>query len=79
MKPLSKEPTNTPRSDSSEPLTIENLRTCKGYENLSDAEALEIVASLKALVSILVETTLKQTICTDNQQIVYLDKQKRAA
>ncbi len=79
MKPRSKEPTTTPGSDSSEPLTIENLRTCKGYENISDAEAKEIVTSLKTLVSLLMETALKQTSYIDNQEVVYLNKPKRAA
>jgi hypothetical protein len=62
-----------------EPLTIESLRNCKGYENLTNEEATDIVNSFKTLVTIMVETHLKNNIIIDNQQVVYLDRQKQQA
>lgn len=62
-----------------EPLTIESLRNCKGYEHLTNEEANHIVNSFKTLVSIMVETHLKNNIIIDNQQVVYLNRQKQEA
>ena len=62
-----------------EPLNIQSLRNCKGYENVSDAKLTEIVNSLKIFASILVTSSLNNTICIDNQQVVYLNKQTKAA
>ena len=60
-------------------LNVKTLRLCKGYENLSDAQATEIVNSLKTFASILVNTHLKNSIVIDNQQVVYLKQQNKAS
>lgn len=68
-----------PDTERKEPLTIESLRNCKGYEHITNEEATHVVNSFKTLVSIMVETHLKNNIIIDNQQVVYLDIQKQQA
>ena len=62
-----------------EPLTIENLRACEGYENISELEANTIIESLKTFAEIVISTYLKNNILIDNQQVIYLNSQKQEA
>jgi hypothetical protein len=63
-----------------EPLTPEKVRKTPGLENLSDQEALEAIESIKRLVAILFETACQnQSICIDNQHVVNLNQQNKAA
>jgi len=63
-----------------EPLTPESLRKGKGLENLSDDEAKEAVGSIKKLAAILFEMAChNETTCIDNQQVVHLIEQNKAA
>lgn len=63
----------------SEPLNIQNLRLCKGYEQLCDEGANELVISLKTFAEILYASVTNKNNIIDNQQVVYLNKQKKAA
>ena len=63
-----------------EPLTPESLRKGKGLENLSEEEAKRAVDSIKKLAAILYKMTLQnESSCIDNQQVVHLDQQNKAA
>lgn len=63
-----------------EPLTPEKLRKTTGLDNLSDNEAEEAIDSIKKLAAILFEIAChNQTICIDNQQVVHLKEQNKAA
>jgi hypothetical protein len=63
-----------------EPLTPETLRKGKGLENLSDEEALKAIDSIKKLAAILFEMACNnETTCIDNQQVVHLKQQNKAA
>jgi len=63
-----------------EPLTSEKLRKTPGLENLSDQQADEAINSLKKLAAILFEMAAhNETICIDNQQVVHLKQQNKAA
>jgi hypothetical protein len=63
-----------------EPLTPDLLRKGKGLENLTDVEALEAIDSIKKLVAILFEAACyNESICIDNQQVVHLKQQNKAA
>lgn len=63
-----------------EPLTPEVLRKGKGLENLTDDEALKAIDSIKKLAAILFEMACRnETICIDNQQVVHLKQQNKAA
>lgn len=62
-----------------DPITVESIRACKGYENLSDEEAADMVFTLKTLAEIMVTSYLKKNILIDNQHIVSLNSQKQEA
>lgn len=62
-----------------EPLTIENLRACKRYENLTDEQITGIINSLESLIEIMVLTYLKNNSIIDNQQVIYLNHQDKQA
>ncbi len=63
-----------------EPLTIERLRKGPGLENLSDLEAAEAIDNIKKLASIFFEMACQnESICIDNQQVVYLNQENKAA
>jgi hypothetical protein len=63
-----------------EPLTSETLRKGKGLEKLSDEEALKAIDSIKKLAAILFEMACQnETTCIDNQQVVHLKEQNKAA
>ena len=61
-----------------EPLTIEKLRTFKGYENTGDGEAAEILESIRQLAFVLYgavkNTPVNSTNIIDNQLVVHLDR-----
>ena len=63
-----------------EPLTPETLRKGKGLENLTDEEAVKAIDSIKRLAAILFEMAChNETTCIDNQQVVHLKQQNKAA
>lgn len=63
-----------------EPLTIEEIRKRPGLENLSEEEAKQIIQTIKNLASLFFEIAcLKDTICIDNQHVVSLDQENKAA
>lgn len=63
-----------------ERLTIQKIKDRPGFENLSDEEAKYIIQTIKDLASLFFEITcLKDTICIDNQHVVSLDQEKKAA
>ena len=59
------------------PLTIEKLRTFKGYENTSEQQAVEILESIGQFTLILygavINMAVSNTNTIDNQLVVYLD------
>ena len=59
------------------PLTIEKLRTFKGYENTSEQQAVEILESIGQFALILYGTVKNMPVdftnTIDNQLVVYLD------
>jgi hypothetical protein len=76
LKTLLEERKNAKR----EPLTAEKLRKTQGLENLSDQEALEAIETIQKLASIFFEIgCLNQPTCIDNQQVVHLNQQSKAA
>lgn len=63
-----------------EPLTPEKLRRRHGLEHISDDEALVAIETIKKLAAIFFEITChKEAICIDNQHIVHLNKENKAA
>ena len=64
-----------------EPLTIEKLRTFKGYENTSDEQALEILESIGQFALVLYGAVknmpVNNTNTIDNQLVVHLDRNFR--
>jgi hypothetical protein len=63
-----------------EPLTAQKLRGTPGLENLTDQEASEAIEAIQKLAEIFFEiASQNQTICIDNQQVVNLDQQNKAA
>ena len=64
-----------------EPLTIEKLRTFKGYENTGDQQATEILESIQQLALILYvsvkNTPVNSTNTIDNQLVVHLGRDPR--
>lgn len=63
-----------------EPLTPEKLRRRPGLEQISDDEALAAIDTIKKLAGIFFEITCRnQDICIDNQHIVHLNKENKAA
>ncbi len=55
------------------PLTPEKLRELSGLTQLSDEQAEKMVQSINLLVKILYDSVkAKESICIDNQQVVYL-------
>lgn len=63
-----------------EPLTPDVLRKGKGLEHLTEEEALKAIDSIKKLAAILFEITChNEPTCIDNQQVVHLEQQNKAA
>lgn len=63
-----------------EPLTPDKLRERPGLKNLTEAEALEIIQSIKTLAALFFEIAcLKKPTCIDNQHVVGLKEEKKAA
>ena len=63
-----------------EPLTIETIRNRPELENLSDEEAKQIIQTIKDLAFLFFEIAcLKEPICIDNQHVVSLNQEKKAA
>lgn len=63
-----------------EPLTHQKVKATKGFENLSDQKAEEAVDTIKALARLLFEIHCsKEVICIDNQQVVSLNPENKAA
>ena len=64
-----------------EPLTIEKLRTFKGYENTSEQQAVEILESIGQFALILYGAVKNMPVdftnTIDNQLVVYLDSDSR--
>lgn len=62
------------------PLTIEKFRELSGLTDIADDEVEKAVQSIQLLVKILYDFARKDnSICIDNQQVVYLKEQKHAA
>ena len=63
------------------PLTIEKLRTFKGYENTGEEQAVEILESIGqfalALYGAVKNMPFNYTNIIDNQLVVYLDRDSR--
>ena len=61
-----------------EPLTIEKLRTFKGYENTSEEQAVEILESIGqfalALYGAVKNMSVNNTNIIDNQLVVHLNR-----
>jgi|GEM_PF-1471861 hypothetical protein len=51
-----------------EALTIENLRTFEGFENVSDEEAMEIIRTIDTLCRIVQAYLMNQGIDTNNNK-----------
>lgn len=63
-----------------EPLTPERLRTRPGLENITDDEALNAIDTIKKIAAIFFETACQlEATCIDNQQVVHLKQEKKAA
>ena len=61
-------------------LTLEMVRSRPGLEDISDEEAKQIIQTIKDLASLFFEIAcLKDTICIDNQHVVSLNQEKKAA
>lgn len=61
-------------------LTTERLRNTPGLENLSDLEAAEAIDTIKKLAAIFFEIACQnEPTCIDNQQVVYLNQENKAA
>lgn len=68
------------RKGKSEPLTPEKLRKRPGLENLTDEEALMAIDTIKKLAAIFFEIAChKEVICIDNQHVVNLNQENKAA
>jgi hypothetical protein len=63
-----------------EPLTVEKLKRRPGLESLTDAEALQAIDTIKKLAAILFATACrKEASCIDNQHVVHLNQENKAA
>ena len=66
-----------------EELTVERLRQFPGMENLSDERANKIVITLNALATVLYNISKRSanngTYFVDNQEIVHLNNENKAA
>ena len=61
------------------PLTIERLRSYPGCEKYTEEEAEDIIQLLNELARIILEhVAYKNSICVDNQYIVYLNPETSA-
>ena len=64
-----------------EPLTIEKLRTFKGYENTSEEQAVEILESIGqfalALYGAVKNMSVNNTNIIDNQLVVHLNRDSK--
>jgi hypothetical protein len=68
------------KKQAKEPLTPDKLRKRLGLENISDEEAIQTIQTIKDLASLFFEIAcLKEPICIDNQHVVSLNQQKKAA
>lgn len=63
-----------PINPKGDPLTIEKLRTFKGFEHYSDEQAKDTVDSISTLAEILIRTTSSKTTNNANQQVLYLEQ-----
>lgn len=62
------------------PLTIDKIRAGAGLQKLSDAEAVEALDTIRKLSALLFEMCChRERTCIDNQQVVCLTKQNKAA
>jgi hypothetical protein len=59
-----------------QPLTIEMLRSFPGCEHYTDEEAASIIQTIEQLSLILFEC-MPNSICIDNEQVVYLEQERR--
>jgi len=63
-----------------EPLTIEKVRSVNVLKDLSETEAAEVVGSIKKLTALLFDMHCrKEQTCIDNQQVVCLNQENKAA
>lgn len=63
-----------------EPLTPEKLRKRPGLEHISEEEALAAIDTIKKLAAIFFETACrKEAICIENQEVVHLNQENKAA
>ena len=63
-----------------EPLTPEKLRKTPGLEHLTDEQAAEAIDTLHRLAKIFFDMAChKESICIDNQQVINLNQQNKAA
>lgn len=62
------------------PLTTDKVIDVTGLKNLSATDAIEAVDTIKKLATLLFEMYCqRERICIDNQQVVCLNKQNKAA
>ena len=52
-----------------EPLTVEKLKTFKGFENIDDEKAQETVFAIQTLAAILYEYTMEQQVLKEREKI----------
>lgn len=63
-----------------QPLTIEKVRNMNGLADLTETEAAEVVDSIKNLAALLFDMHCrKEQTCIDNQQVVCLNQENKAA
>ncbi len=63
-----------------EPLSPEKVRKTLGMENLTNSEVEEVVDTIKKLTIILFKIVCsKEATCIDNQELVSLNQQNKAA
>ena len=61
------------------PLTLDILKTFRGYENYSDEEALFVIDNIQKLAMLLYNSTFaKENIVIDNQQFISLESNRNS-
>ncbi len=76
MKHLLEERKTTKR----DPLSVDKVLSTPGLKNLSLAEAGDVVDTIKKITEILFEIhCYKESTCIDNQQVVCLNQENKAA